>query len=420
MKIKNTTKNFLLKIEKYTGLDNIYFIKNSFYNIIQQIIGLICGLTITYFFGHYSNKILYGQYNLILSILGILVVVTLPGLDSALIKSIGSNFDGSFKKSVLTKIKLSSLIGIPTIIGFAIFYLLSKSQKEISHTLLILIPLFPLFYSLQLYNEFLTAKKKFKTLAIFSSVSSVISALTISLLIILKQNLSIILIGYFIAIILPSYLGYRYSLRYVQNNKINPELISYAVFLSLISVFPWISGYIGQIILGSLIGIESLAIYSAASGFPMSIQKNLFVFYKPITAKLASQTESEHKETLINHWWKLLILGIILFLFLWLLTPLLIKIFFPYGYYEAIKYARILSLGLIPLPLLWVISDIFIYQKKKQNQMILSIIPNSLKLLLFLVLIPSFGISGLVFTIVFDRFFLLILALFLLSFSKSL
>lgn len=409
MKIKETFSKILQTTEKYTGLDNTYFLKNSLFSFIQQSIGLVSGLAISYMFGHYASKSLFGQYNFILSFISLLTIFTLQGLDNALITAVAKGFDGSFQQAVKLKIRCS-ILAIPIFIGLAIYYLLTK-QTNISISLLVASFFFPFLFSFNLFSAFLTAKRKFKTLALFLSLSSILTATAVSLSIFFTESLLIIIIAYIIGILIPSFYAYKYSFRFVKNNRHDPKLFSYSLFLSSVSILPWTSGYLGQILLGALLGFESLATYSAASRFPLNVHKNIFVFYKPVTAKLASQNNKEHLETLTKHWWKLLLWGFILCAFLWLILPFLVNFLFTNTYADSIKYARYLSLGLIPLPLTWVISDILLYQQKKKAQITLFTIPPIIKLILFIILIPFYGINGLVFITVFDRFFMLILAI---------
>lgn len=75
--LKTYLSNFLKKSEKILHLDTLYFAKTSIYSGIQQAVGIICGLIISYFFGHFASKKLFGDYNLILSVLGFLTIITL-------------------------------------------------------------------------------------------------------------------------------------------------------------------------------------------------------------------------------------------------------------------------------------------------------------------------------------------------------
>lgn len=205
------------------------------------------------------------------------------------------------------------------------------------------------------------------------------------------------------ALIIPAIIGFYYCLRLVKNNTQDKELFRYGSFLTILSIIPWITGNLGSIILGNFINVEALAIYAVASKFLTSVQKNFQVFYKPITAKLASQSNKEHLNTLKTHWWKFFILGIFLSLFLFLLTPILINFFFGSKYQDAIVYGQVLSLALIPLPFSWVVYDMVMYQKRKKPQIIAGVLPQLVKIVLIFILIPRYQIWGLIIIILIER-----------------
>lgn len=147
-----------------------------------------------------------------------------------------------------------------------------------------------------------------------------------------------------------------------------------------------------------------MALYAVASRFLTAVQKNFTVFYKPVTAKLASQSHKEHWHTIRIHGLKLLGIGCFLALALWLSTPLLIRFFFTRQYDEAIHLGQLLSLALIPLPFAWVLADMMIYEKRKKPQIFISIVPPLIKIFLYFILIPRFGLFGLVLITLLERY----------------
>ncbi len=210
--------------------------------------------------------------------------------------------------------------------------------------------------------------------------------------------------AYMLALIIPSLISYLYCLRYVSNNSVDPKMEPYGLFLTALSILPWVSGNLGNIILAGNLGVESLAIYAVANRFLTAVQKNFVVFYKPLTAKLATQNPKQHWETIKLHGWKLFGIGVLLMMFLWLSTPFLIRFFFTEKYSDAIHYGQLLSLALIPLPLSWVVGDMIIYQKKKLPQIITAVITPSVKIILLLSIIPLWKIYGLITVIILERF----------------
>ncbi len=148
--LKKLKQDFFLKSQNLLHLDTVYFVKASFYGFIQQFIGAVSGLLLSYLFGHFTTKKMFGDYNLILSVLGFLTLVTLPGLDSYLTRSIGQKFDSSYPRAMKIKF-LSSLLGTPVLLGLSFYYYLNN-QIPLSSAFLITALFFPLLAPFQLFN----------------------------------------------------------------------------------------------------------------------------------------------------------------------------------------------------------------------------------------------------------------------------
>jgi O-antigen/teichoic acid export membrane protein len=86
-----------------------------------------------------------------------------------------------------------------------------------------------------------------------------------------------------------------------------------------------------------------------------------------------------------------------------LICPIFFKIFFP-TYTESVIYSQILALILIFSPFSF-LATAFLAEAKKRELYILNIAPQILKIVLFFVLIPLFGIWGGVFSILISQIF---------------
>src|SRR3989344_9008185 len=384
-------------------LDLPYFIKNSTFAFIQQTIGVTCGLIVSYIFGHFISVQTFGEYSLVLSLLGLLNFLGLSEIDTPLTQSVSRGYDGSLITTARIKFGLS-LIGIPILLGFAVFYYL-RNQTSIAIILVFITLLLPLLNTFTSYPAFLVAKRKFMSLSLLGILSSLFFVITITAASWITKSSLGITIAYLVAITVPAIVGYAYCIKSVAKNfKIDPKLFQYGKFLTLLSILPWISGNIGSILLGTFIGPEALAIYAVASRFLTAVQKNFVVFYKPVTAKLAGQSSSAHQEVLRKHAIKLLLIGLMLMAGLWLLLPLLVRFFFTDKYTSAIVYGRYLSLTLIVLPFNWVVSDMMLYQKKTHALIARSTIPHIIKIAMYLIVVPMYKIDGLVAITLLDRF----------------
>lgn len=394
--------NFVKQISLQLKLDTNYFLRGTLWGTIQQLIGVSSGLFVSYLFGHFTTKVVFGQYNLILSYLSLLTFISLPGIDTALVRSIGQGFDHSLVLGIRKKILFSSL-GIPLLIIAGIYYI-AIAQPELGWSLIISSIFFPLLYSFTPYSAFLTAKRQFKMLAVINVSASLLFLIIHAIGILYFSTTIILIVCFLLARTIADITGFILTRHFIQTTKKDPTLVSYGSFLTAVNILPWISGHIGSIVLGSLLGPEALAIYAVSNRFLVAVQKNFVVFYKPVTAKLAAQTSNEHYQVLKTHGLKLLLIGLGIAASLYVATPYLISFFFTNTYAESIRYGQLLSLALIPLPFSWTLTDMIIYQKKKQVQILLSIVPHVIKIILYILLIPRLGILALVMILLLERF----------------
>ncbi len=383
-------------------LDIAYLLRGTFWGGFQQIFGVTGGLILSYLFGHFTSKQTFGEYNLVLSYLSMLTFFSLPGLDTALISSVGRGFDRSFVLATKTKIKFS-ILGSVVLLVIGVYFTIYR-LPDLAVTIFLSALFFPFVNGFSNYPAFLTGKRKFRELALLSTGASFFFLLLHALGIVWLNTTFILVLAYLLARTFSDLTGFLYSRRYINSSNLDPGLVGYGKFLSWLGILPWISGHIGSITLAHMLGAEALAVYAVATRFLVAIQKNFVVFYKPVTAKLAKQMPYEHWSSLKTHWTKLLVLGIGLAAILYFLTPALISFFFTERYQEAILYGRLLSMALIPMPLTWALTDVLVYQKKRQVQVVISVIPHITKIVLYFIFIPKFGILALVAILLLERF----------------
>lgn len=415
LKSFNHGKKVKPRFEQTVGVDFPYFARGTSFALLQHFFGLIAGLGTSYVFGHFITKSVFGEYNLILSILSLLTIFSLPGLDTSLTRSVAQGFESSLFRAVRLRF-IFSFIGIPILFLLA-FYYYRQGQLAIALTLLLSLPFFPFLYSFQSYQAKLVAKQQFGKIAVFASVSSILLALLIILAGITFPTTTALVFAYLIAIILPAMLGFFIANLNSSSVKRDPDLLPYGLFITLNSALAWIVGNLGNIILASILGVSELAIFSVASKLPGALQKAYATISKTVTAKIAGQNRRGQREIILHHWWKFIILGILMCVFLWMLSPLVLRFLFPSGYEDAITYTQWLSLIFIPMPLGWALSDVIIFQKQKKTQVVINTVPSILKIVAYFVFIPNWHTPGLVAIAIIDDF--LVFLLYVLAFLRS-
>lgn len=386
----------LRRSEKWTGTDMIYLTKNSFWLTGSKIIGTLTAMGLAVTYANLLPAKEYATYKYVISIISLLAIFSLPGINTSLIRSVARGLEGSVKEGIKTKIKwslLGALVGI--IISVYYFY-----QNNIVLGLGFLIATLSVTIINNLvYGPILQGKKLFKVSSIYTVINQIILAGAIILAIWFSPKaLTLISVFYLATLAVQSILFIITFKKYPLNNKKDPAAISFGKHLSLMGVIGVIAGQADKILMWHLLGATQLAIYSFAT-LPIIQIKSLLKSISTIAfPKITAQNPELIKKTLpkkIAKFMAILIIPIIIYI---LLAPYIYKILFP-QYLEAVKYSQLFALTLIFFPQRLLGQTLVAYAQTK-SLYILKII-NPLTKILFLILgIYFLNIKGAILAII--------------------
>jgi O-antigen/teichoic acid export membrane protein len=259
--LENKIYNLSKKYGKKLGFDLPYFIKNGFWTFLRLLINSILALTLYIFFTRFSSQEVFGQYQFVLSIIAVIYIFSIPGLNTSLLRSVARGYDGDYKFAV-KKSFLSSLLGVPVlfIIGVCYYYF---SSHSLGISLMISSIFFPFFYAPNTWEWFLQGKHQFNALMRFSVIQTAWNTIaTILVILMAKNNLIFIIIIYLISYTFFNCFYYHRSLKYIENNKKDEKFLEYGWFLTKINISGIIANNIDKILVGILLGPANLAIYA--------------------------------------------------------------------------------------------------------------------------------------------------------------
>jgi O-antigen/teichoic acid export membrane protein len=159
------------------GLDLPYFIKNGSWMALKQAVELITAIAPLVVFSRLVDPAIFGEYQYFLSILAIMSIVSLPGLNVSVLRSVSRGYDGDYQKAVRMSF-LWSLIGVPSLFLLGVYYFL-VDRSGLGISLMISSIFFPFFYAPNTWNYFLQGKEKYNILLRFFSVQAAFNALSI-------------------------------------------------------------------------------------------------------------------------------------------------------------------------------------------------------------------------------------------------
>jgi len=377
--------------EKYTQTDMVYLTKGGFWLTAGNIIASAASFVLAIAFGNLLSKETYGIYKYILSILGLLVIANLPGMETSVARSVAQSRDGSFFDSLKAKIKWGFLGGLASLVLSAYYY--SNQNNTLALCFLIAAVFVPFMDSLQIYQAILNGKKLFKDSAKYTALGQIAVAGAMIIALLLTKNIFLIIVAYLLSSTLSRYIFLKITVSKTKLNKTkDPAAVPFGIHLTLMNVVGMIADQLDKIIMWHFLGAAALAVYSFALA-PVSQITNFLKSVPQLSLpKFASQNKEEIKKTLpkkMAKFFLILLAGTLIYIFL---APYFYKIFFP-QYMESIKYSRFYALIILFFPQKLIGYALTIHAKTK-NLYFIQTVNSIARIVLLLILLPLYGIMG--------------------------
>lgn len=375
-------------------------IRDSFFMgsrfIIVSIATLITNIILTRFLS--VND--YGNYRLAFSVVHVLMLFSMTGINTAVIKALAKNYPYFFKKAI----KLSVLCSFLASVLLLILSLTVYSHSVIKYILIYATALVPFIFGFNKWQSYYVGKRQFKSLFWVNLPISIIQIAVIWTTIYLTKNMvtvAVIVLIYNAAtnLIISSKILREVNKLEINKNK-EKEFTTYGLKMSAISVFGVISANLEKIILGAVATPAAVALYSVAWMMPKMAREGLRNILNVPTMKLASMDERDNRMVLKKKLGYLLLIGFLLFIIGYFTLPFIIDLFFGTRYIDSIFYSRLLLLSIVVVPANVLIINIAVYQGSGNSYVKLNIGLALLKLIMFFLLIPIFKTYGIIISII--------------------
>lgn len=381
-------------LNRALGIDVSYFAKNSFWVGVKNFVGVVVGFFLSVAFARLVSKSVYGQYTFVLSSMYLVNFLSVPKFDFALAQSAAKDYDRAFFQTTKVSFLGSLLISLILFgVGKRYVFLGDPTLGQGFYFAAIFVPL---LLGLNTFDAFLVGKKKFDWSAIFASLGSIFTGISMIAALYLKASVAQ-LVAVFVGVngVLTG-LFWLKTRSLANNNRPDPEVVQYGIYLTTLSLFTMMASKLGNVLLNHFKGAEVLATYAIAITIPravQNIQQNLVDVAK---MKVANESRTWVLEVMKRHAWKFVALGILTFLALWITLPILMPIIFSHKYDDSIQYAKAASLGLVFFPISTFLGNLILFEKKRKIIGLSSIFSNSLNVLLIPVAVYFWGIWGVV------------------------
>ncbi|OHA59647.1 MAG: hypothetical protein A2589_02200 [Candidatus Vogelbacteria bacterium RIFOXYD1_FULL_46_19] len=391
--LKGQFKSLLVWSQKYTKTDMVYLAKGGFWLTASQGVSILAGFILLVSFANLLPTETYGTYRYILAILGVIVIGTFPGINVVSIKTVAEENEEQYWQ-LLSKKALFSLLSSLLSFLTSVYYLLNHNEI-LSLAFLIVGFGLPLVYTSGMYEALLYGRKNFKRAAQLNMLNKIIVTAFLVLTVYFTDNIIILILAYFIpeTIIQTIYLTYFFKKRPTGGApSTNNQLTKFGIHLSMMDVLKTVAGQIDKMLVFHYLGATQLAIYAIATTPPSQIKnlmQNLTTLAFP---KMSTATADSLRETLPNKLFRLEMVIIGLIIIYWLAAPVFFPLFFP-KYVGAILLSQVYALSLIFFPRTF-LSTAMTAQLKQKELYFIRIIAPTLRIIIFLLVLPIWGMWG--------------------------
>lgn len=394
----------------------VYITKSSFWLGLAQITISLTSFGVSIIFAHYLTQEAFGTYKYVLSIAAILSSFTLTGFGGSISNAIARGHEGTLRTALRESLKWS----IPMFVGALSLsaYYLNNKNTDLALVLLIVGITTPIINSTSLYTSFLSGKKEFRTLTIYTCFSTFFTSVSIAATAYITHNFLYVAFAYFLSNSLGSVFFYLRTLAvFKPNNSHDPGSHSFGKHLTVINLLNTFAGNADRLLLFHTLGAANLAIYSFAVAIPDQIKGVLGSFSRIAQPKFAEKDLHSIKKHIYPKIIKLVMVIIAITIVYIIAAPLIFKYLFP-KYLASRLFSQLIALSLIGVAGTIPLAALQAHAAKK-SLYLHAIILNITRLVLISTLIPLFGLMGAVVANMISRYFSLLLPVIILSKTET-
>lgn len=388
------------KLSGILGLDLNYFIKGGSWIALSVFATTIGGIILSSLFSRFWPPDVYGQFSFLMSVLALMSFTTVPGLTPMVVQEVAKGNDGIYKEAIKLTLKWS-LLGM-SLLTFGSLYFYLRSNPSLGLAMFVSALVFPISACFNFFQPFLNGKKDFKNWASYSFIAQYSSIIATGIA--LWQFSSLVMVALFSAwstAIINIILTF-YSFKKVKNKKFNKKALTFGLNLSLGNLLTTVPDYLDKFLIPVYLGFTANATYAFAILIPNQIHNFFKIFLTLGQPKIAAISKTQLKKTLYKKVFQLEVLILAIVVLYLVSAPFIFDILYPSYKNSAVLLSQLFSLSLLyyPTNLLGIAN---IHVKSTENLYLGSIVQFVATILPFIILLPVFGLLGVVLAKIISR-----------------
>jgi O-antigen/teichoic acid export membrane protein len=393
--MKRKIINLLRWLQKYTKTDMVYVVKGGFWLTVANVgISAISFINMMVF-ARWLSKEGYGVYQFVINSLALFSIFTIPGINTSVIKSVAQKKEGTLQLAVKEKIKWGLLGSLLALVLTGWYF--GQDNKVLATAFLLGALFVPFKETFRIFTSFWTGRKRFDIQTKYDLVSNALSALFLVSAIYLTNNVLVIIFVFLLSYTFFNWIFYRKTVQQIVNKEEDKEAISFGKNLTLIYALEITAFYLDRIIIWKFLGAVPVAIYTFAKQPIEKIKDALPIASLALPKFGENKIDGQRKKGIMTKFLQLFAVSVPTAAVLALTAPFLYSLFFP-QYMESVVYFQALS-GIIAIFPFLIFNTALIAEMKKGALYVVNGGVPFLKIVLFLALIPHFGIWGIIIAI---------------------
>lgn len=379
--------------EKYLKADMAYIARGNFWLLFSRAIAVGSGLLLTLAFANLLTPTEFGTYKYVLAIAGFVGAFSLTGLSTAAMKAVAQGkshvIPSLFRTSVLWCIPASLVtLAVGT-------YYFSQGNMVLGYGLIFVALSNPFLSSFILWKSAFVGAAEFKAPAWQGLPRTVIPVAIVLVALLFTKNLVVIVGAYFLSQVIMGWLMYRFTLKTlkIQDRAEGvSDVIREGKQLSILSFVILIAAQIDQLLLWHFHGASALAVYALALAPVRELRGVSENFFSLMFRKLARKTRAELSASVPLRMFQMTVASGVCVLAYILAAPYLFAFLFP-QYMSSVFASQLLALALL-LQSKGIIEIALVTHGDMKLRSIAILSSQVAKILLFVLLIPSYGLMG--------------------------
>jgi len=393
--VRDRLRHILAAFSDQYELDVGYFLKGGLWLSVPILVNHVLGLIRTVAFARLTEQSTYGAFGFVISITGMVGILTLPGISTALAETVARGNLGSLTDAARTRARWGTL-GSVLLAGAAAYYAY-LDQQELALGLLLAGLLLPLSSSLQVIQAYYSGRKRFEMVSLISSGLMTLTTIALLLALWFKRGLLwLVLINSGVQALF-YLLFYLRAIRHAQDAPRDLDMAAYGRSLTWAEAISTVALQLDSVILGFSAGFVDVAVYNIANVFPTSVKSITKTLTPLAMPKIAEKPDKRvYSRQTRRRLLILLLLNLLVVTLVILVLPTLIRLLYGERYSASIPYAQLL---MVSVTASWP-SSFFAaaLQARKQTRAIyhFNLIYGILQVGTLVVFVPLWGILGIV------------------------